>query len=200
MARAKGADTSKTSNERLEFLGDALLNAIVAEHLFRRFPYKDEGFLTKLRSKIVSRNHLNNIAMKMGLQDMLTKDSGGYPGSSIYGNALEALIGAVYLDTGYVRTKRFILNRIFVLYVDMDEVENTETDFKSKLIEWAQKERKSIEFKVMEEGRNADNKTFHIGLFVDQIIKAEASHTSKKRAEQIAAEKAWALIENPPVV
>lgn len=200
MTRSNTPDNAKTSNERLEFLGDALLNTIVAEHLFRRFPYKDEGFLTKMRSKVVSRNHLNSIAVKMGLQDMLNKDSGGFSGSSIYGNALEALIGAVYLDTSYVKTKNFILKRIFVLYVDLDELENTETDFKSKLIEWAQKEKKSIEFKVMEHGRSAENRTFHIGLYVDQVIKAEASHTSKKRAEQIAAEKAWAIIENPPVI
>lgn len=200
MTRSNTPDNAKTSNERLEFLGDALLNTIVAEHLFRRFPYKDEGFLTKMRSKVVSRNHLNSIAVKMGLQDMLNKDSGGFSGSSIYGNALEALIGAVYLDTSYVKTKNFILKRIFVLYVDIDELENTETDFKSKLIEWAQKEKKSIEFKVMEHGRSVENRTFHIGLYVDQVIKAEASHTSKKRAEQIAAEKAWAIIENPPVI
>ncbi|MGP8216003.1 MAG: ribonuclease III [Bacteroidia bacterium] len=185
------AESPQTSNERLEFLGDALLNAVVAEHLFRRFPFKDEGFLTKMRSKVVSRNNLNSIAMKMGLQDMLSKDSGGYPGSSIYGNALEALIGSIYLDKGYKRTKQFILDRIFGLYVDIDELENTETDYKSKLIEWAQKEKKAIEFRVMEEPRYAQNKTFHIGLFIDQSIMAEANHYSKKRAEQIAAEKAW---------
>jgi len=194
MAR-NGTDTANTSNERLEFLGDALLNAIVAEHLFRRFPYKDEGFLTKMRSKVVSRNHLNSIATKMGLQDMLNKDSGGYSGSSIYGNALEALIGSIYMDKGFNKTKKFILDRIFGLYVDLDELENTETDFKSKLIEWAQKEKKHIEFRVMEEARYAsDNKTFSIGVFIDNTIQAQASHFSKKRAEQIASEKAYNII------
>jgi len=197
MTRNTTTENTKTSNERLEFLGDALLNAIVAEHLFRRFPYKDEGFLTKMRSKVVSRNHLNGIAIKMGLQDMLTKDSGGYAGNSIYGNALEALIGAIYLDTSYKRAKNFILKRIFVLYVDMDELENTETDFKSKLIEWAQKEKKSVEFRVMEEARYADDKTFLIGLFIDHELKAEASHYSKKRAEQMAAEKTWTALNTP---
>ncbi len=197
MTRGTTTENTKTSNERLEFLGDALLNAIVAEHLFRRFPYKDEGFLTKMRSKVVSRNHLNGIAIKMGLQDMLTKDSGGYAGNSIYGNALEALIGAIYLDTSYKRAKNFILKRIFVLYVDMDELENTETDFKSKLIEWTQKEKKSVEFRVMEEARYADDKTFLIGLFIDHELKAEASHYSKKRAEQMAAEKTWTALNTP---
>jgi ribonuclease-3 len=185
------SDNNKTSNERLEFLGDALLNAIVAEHLFRRFPYKDEGFLTKMRSKVVSRNHLNSIATKMGLQDLLNKDSGGYSGSSIYGNALEALIGSIYIDKGFNKTKEFIIDRLFVLYVDLNELENTETDFKSKLIEWAQKEKRSIEFRVMEEARFAENKTFSIGVFIDNIIKAQANHYSKKRAEQIVSEKAY---------
>jgi ribonuclease-3 len=195
MAR-NNTENTKMSNERLEFLGDALLNAVVAEHLFRRFPYKDEGFLTKMRSKAVSRNHLNGIAIKMGLQDMLSKDSGGYSGSSIYGNALEALIGSVYLDTSYRKAKSFIIDRVFGLYVDMDELENTETDFKSKLIEWAQKEKKSIEFRVMEEARYADDKTFLMGIFIDQVLKAEASHYSKKRAEQMAAEKTLAALNN----
>ena len=193
------SDSGKTSNERLEFLGDALLNAIVAEHLFRRFPYKDEGFLTKMRSKVVSRNHLNSIATKMGLQDLLNKDSGGYSGSSIYGNALEALIGSIYIDKGFSRTKEFIIDRLFILYVDLNELENTETDFKSKLIEWAQKEKRSIEFRVMEEARFAENKTFSIGVFIDNIIQAQANHYSKKRAEQIVSEKAYnALTEVTP--
>ncbi len=193
------SDNNKTSNERLEFLGDALLNVIVAEHLFRRFPYKDEGFLTKMRSKVVSRNHLNSIATKMGLQDLLNKDSGGYSGSSIYGNALEALIGSIYIDKGFSRTKEFIVDRLFVLYVDLNELENTETDFKSKLIEWAQKEKRSIEFRVMEEARFAENKTFSIGVFIDNIIQAQANHYSKKRAEQIVSEKAYnALTEVIP--
>jgi len=188
------AENDKMSNERLEFLGDSLLNAIVAEHLFRIFPYKDEGFLTKMRSKIVSRNHLNQIANKMGLQNMLNKDTGGYSGSSIYGNALEALIGSIYLDYGYRKTKKFVLIRLFGLYIDLDALENTETDFKSKLIEWAQKEKRNIEFRVMEEARYADDKTFLIGIFIDSDLKSQASNYSKKRAEQMAAEKAWESI------
>lgn len=182
-------DNSKTSNERLEFLGDAVLNSVVADHLFRIFPYKDEGFLTKMRSKVVSRAHLNSIALKMGLQDLLNKESGGYSGSSIYGNALEAIVGSIYLDKGYRMAQKFILTRLFGLYVDMHELETTETDFKSKLIEWAQKEKHSLEFKVMEEARYADDRTFLIGIFIDNELKGQASHYSKKRAEQMAAEK-----------
>jgi ribonuclease-3 len=189
-------DTSKiiTNNERLEFLGDALLDAIVADHLFHMFPYKDEGFLTKMRSKIVSRQHLNSLAIKMGLQNMLSKEGGISPGSSIYGNALEALIGSIYLDKGFLVAKKFILNRLFELYIDMDELENTETDFKSKLTEWAQKEKKSLEFKVLKEARNHNDRNFHVGVFINTTIQGEASHFSKKRAEQMAAEKAWELI------
>ena len=192
VARNK-SENSQTSNERLEFLGDALLNAVVADHLFRIFPYKDEGFLTKMRSKVVSRNHLNSIALKMGMPELLNKDSGGYTGSSIYGNALEALVGSIYIDKGYRTAQNFVLKRLFGLYVDMDELENTESDFKSKLIEWAQKEKHSLEFKVMEEARFAENKTFLIGVFIDNDLKGQASHYSKKRAEQMAAEK---VLEN----
>ena len=188
VARGK-TDNSKTSNERLEFLGDALLNAVVADHLFRIFPYKDEGFLTKMRSKVVSRQHLNSIALKMGMPHLLNKDSGGYTGSSIYGNALEALVGSIYIDKGYKTAQTFILKRLFGLYVDIDELENTESDFKSRLIEWAQKEKHSLEFRVMEEARFADDKTFLIGVFINNDLKGQASHYSKKRAEQMAAEK-----------
>ncbi|HXB10721.1 MAG TPA: ribonuclease III [Bacteroidia bacterium] len=189
-------DTSKiiTNNERLEFLGDALLDAVVADHLFHKFPYKDEGFLTKMRSKIVSRQHLNSLALKMGLQNMLSKEGGISPGSSIYGNALEALIGSIYLDKGFTVAKKFILNRLFELYIDMDELENTETDFKSKLTEWAQKEKKSLEFKVLKEAKNHNDRNFHVGVFINTTVQGEASHFSKKRAEQMAAEKAWVLI------
>ena len=192
---SRGAEQKVTaSNERLEFLGDALLDAVVAEHLFRTFPYKDEGFLTKMRSKIVSRHHLNGIAVKMGLQDLLSKEGGTSPGTSIYGNALEALIGGIYLDKGFEKAKAFILMRLFKIYIDLNELENTETDYKSKLTEWAQKEKKGLEFKVLQEARQSDNKNFHVGVFINNTIQGEASHFSKKRAEQMAAEKTWDMI------
>jgi ribonuclease-3 len=179
-----------TSNERLEFLGDALLDAVVADHLFHLFPYKDEGFLTKMRSKIVSRQHLNSIALRLGIQNLLEKEGGTSPGTSIYGNALEALIGSIYLDKGYTGAKRFILKRLFAYYIDMEEVENTETDFKSKLTEWAQKEKKNLEFRVLEEARNNDSRNFVVGAFVNNSMLGQAANFSKKRAEQMAAEKA----------
>jgi ribonuclease-3 len=192
---SRGAEQRVTaSNERLEFLGDALLDAVVAEHLFRTFPYKDEGFLTKMRSKVVSRHHLNSIAIKMGMQDLLSKEGGTSPGTSIYGNALEALIGAIFLDKGFEIAKAFILKQLFGIYIDLNELENTETDFKSKLTEWAQKEKKALEFKVLKEARNQENRNFHVGVFINNTIQGEAAHFSKKRAEQMAAEKAWESI------
>lgn len=189
---SRGAEEKvTTSNERLEFLGDALLDAVVAEYLFRTFPYKDEGFLTKMRSKVVSRHHLNSIAVKMGLQDLLNKEGGTSQGTSIYGNALEALIGSIYLDKGFEKAKSFILKRLFKVYINLEELENTETDYKSRLTEWAQKEKKALEFKVLREARGHEDRNFHVGVFINNIIKGEATHFSKKRAEQMAAERAW---------
>jgi ribonuclease-3 len=188
------AQLAMASNERLEFLGDAMLDAVVADHLFRMFPYKDEGFLTKMRSKIVSRQHLNSLALKLGIHELLEKEGGTSPGTSIYGNALEALIGSVYLDKGYPAAKRFILNRLFDVHIDMDEIENTETDFKSRLTEWAQKEKKNLEFRVLEEARNNENRNYHVGVFVNNSMLGQATNYSKKRAEQMAAEKAWESI------
>ena len=188
------AEMAMASNERLEFLGDAMLDAVVADHLFRVFPYKDEGFLTKMRSRIVSRQHLNSLAMKLGINDLLEMEGGTMPGSSVYGNALEALIGSVYLDGGYMHAKNFILKRLFGIYIDLDEIENTETDFKSRLTEWAQKEKKNLEFRVMEEARSNENRNFLVGVFVNNSLLGQASNYSKKRAEQMAAEKAWESI------
>ena len=184
------AELAMASNERLEFLGDALLDAVVADHLFRVFPYKDEGFLTKMRSKVVSRQHLNSLALKLGINDLLEMEGGTTPGTSVYGNALEALIGSIYLDKGYGHAKKFILKRLFGVYIDLGELENTETDFKSKLTEWAQKEKKNLEFRVMEEARNNENRNFLVGVFVNNSLLGQATNYSKKRAEQMAAEKA----------
>lgn len=197
LTRGNGNAQVTASNERLEFLGDALLDVVVADHLFRMFPYKDEGFLTKMRSKIVSRQHLNGLALKIGMQELLEKEGGTSPGTSIYGNALEALIGSIYLDKGFKGAKKFILKRLFTIYIDLDEIENTETDYKSKLTEWAQKERKNLEFRVLEEARNSENRNFVVGVFINSSLMGQAANYSKKRAEQMAAEKAWEAINIP---
>lgn len=191
----KGAANSETNNERLEFLGDAILDAVVAEHLFRLFPYKNEGFLTKMRSKAVSRHQLNTVAIKMGMEEMLNKEGFAGRETSIYGNALEALIGSVYLDKGFAAAKKFILKRFFDLYIDMDELEHKETDYKSKLIQWAQKGKVQLAFRVLNEESGVRGRNFSVGVFVDNTIMGQATSHSKKRAEQLAAEKAWEAIE-----
>lgn len=188
-------DGVKDSNERLEFLGDAVLSVVIADYLFKLFPYKDEGFLTKLRSKIVSRSTLNNLAVKLGLDKMLESTLDKKPKNfSANGNAFEAFIGAVYLDKGYTAAQNFILNRIVRLHIDMDETEKKETDFKSKIVEWAQKERKVLKFNLIEETGERENKQYHVEVLIDNEPKASALHYSKKRAEQISAEKACIVL------
>jgi len=179
----------KDSNERLEYLGDAVLNAIIAEFLFKKFPYKDEGFLTKMRSKIVSRNHLNQLSVKLGLNKILSQNSDpGLKYSSMHGDAFEALIGAIYLDKGFVFVRNFILNRILKFHVDVEKILLTETDFKSKLIEWSQREKQEVRFMVVEENGNGYEKQFVVAVMVQGEAIAQAQHFSKKRAEQLSAE------------
>lgn len=179
----------KASNERLEFLGDAVISAIVAHYLFKTFPYKDEGFLTKMRSRMVSRNQLNYIASKLGLNLLLESSMGGSKNNSINGDAFEALVGAIYLDKGYKQATGFILERVVKNLMDIDEIENKETDFKSKVIEWSQKEKKAIKFMVEEVG-SGQEKQYLVQLIVVDEVKGEGRHFSKKRAEQLAAEDA----------
>ena len=184
-------DGIKDSNERLEYLGDSVLNAVIAEYLFRRFPYKDEGFLTKMRSKMVSRDHLNQLAVKLGLNKMLSlTNDPNLKFSSMNGDAFEALIGAIYIDKGFYAVQDFILNRILKFHVDVEKILLTETDFKSKLIEWSQRERMDVRFAVMEEQGNGYDKQFVIAVTVKGESVAQAQHFSKKKAEQLAAEAA----------
>ncbi|HEY4798101.1 MAG TPA: ribonuclease III [Bacteroidia bacterium] len=184
-------DGIKDSNERLEYLGDSVLNMVIAEFLFRKFPYKDEGFLTKMRSKIVSRDHLNKLAVKMGLNKFLLQNPDpSFKFSSMNGDAFEALIGAIYLDKGVGAAQRFILGRILRFHVDVDKILITETDFKSKLIEWSQQEKKDVRFVVVKENGIGHDKQFTIATMVNGEIIAEAQHFSKKKAEQLSSEKA----------
>lgn len=182
----------KDSNERLEFLGDSVIGTVVADYLFKKFPYKDEGFLTKMRSKMVSRAKHNQIAMKLGLNQLIeaNNDRFGSKPSSINGDAYEALIGAIYLDKGYKFAQKFILNRIINVHIDMDEVETKEIDFKSKFIEWAQKEKKEFEYETVVDGTTVPDKQFLLNLLVEGEIVGHAQHLSKKRAEQLASEEA----------
>ncbi len=186
----------KNSNERLEFLGDSVIGAIVADYLFKKFPYKDEGFLTKLRSKMVSRQQHNQLAIKLGLSNFIEvkNDRHSSKPSSIDGDAYEALIGAIYLDKGFNFAQQFILTRIVNVHIDMDEVETKEVDFKSKFIEWAQKEKKEFCFKIISDGAIAPDKQFILQLVVDNEVIGTSQHFSKKRAEQLVSEHACTVL------
>jgi ribonuclease-3 len=186
----------KASNERLEFLGDAILDAIVAEYLFKKYPFEDEGFLTELRSKIVSRKNLNHLAQKMGLDKFIKSDNrGNMRSNSIMGDALEAMIGAIYLDKGFIKTKKFVLVQLINNHIDVDELQEQELNFKSRLIEWIQKERKSLRFEVVTETDMGARKLFVINAVVNDEVLGTGQDFSKKRAEQSAAEKALEKIE-----
>lgn len=183
---------AKDSNERLEFLGDSVISTVVADYLFKKFPYKDEGFLTKMRSKMVSRAQHNQLAVKFGLNKFIESNSNrfGTSPASINGDAYEALIGAIYLDKGFQTAQEFILTRIINVYIDMDEMETKEVDFKSKFIEWAQKEKKDFRFELFNDGATSADKQYVMQLLVDNEVVGSAQHFSKKRAEQLAAEQA----------
>ena len=181
----------KDSNERLEYLGDAILSTVIADFLFRKFPYKDEGFLTKMRSKMVSRDHLNQLAVKLGLNKFLSLNTDpGLKFSSMNGDAFEALIGAIYLDKGFSFTQNFIVNRILKFHVNVEKILETETDFKSKLMEWSQREKKEVKFRVINESGNGYSKQFMIAVVVGGEIISEGQHYSKKKAEQLSAARA----------
>lgn len=184
----------KDSNERLEFLGDAILSAVIADYLFMRFPYKDEGFLTEMRSKIVSRASLNKLSEKLSITKLVQKNNETGINKSIAGDAFEALIGAIYIDKGYLFTKNIILNRILKFHVDVENLEFSESNYKSRLIEWVQKEKKSIEFVVVQEIGNGNNKLFSINVVIDGKVEGNGKDFLKKKAEQIAAEVAYLSI------
>lgn len=183
----------KNSNERLEFLGDAVLGSVVAEILFKMYPYEDEGFLTELRSKIVSRINLNQLGHKLGFEQLVEFDKrviNTSRQSSLLGDAFEALIGAVYLDKGYNFTKDFLTNRIIKSHIDIHKLENTETNFKSKLIEWCQRHSKDITFELTTNQQGESTKLFTVQANVDGEILGSGKEFNKKTAEKLAAEKA----------
>lgn len=155
-------ETPDENNERLEFLGDAVLSAIVADYLFKRYPYKGEGFLTEMRSKMVNRQQLNDIALKMGLRKLTfyNKFDNALKGSQIFGNTLEALIGAVYLDKGYDKTKTWILKQIIIPHLFLEDLELIDINLKNKLIGWANKNGKTITFDLAEEKLEGNRRIF----------------------------------------
>ena len=179
-------DSKKVSNERLEFLGDAILGSIVAEFFFQKFPFEDEGFLTKIRSKLVSRTFLNQLSVDIGLDTFLETSVHTSRTNSLYGDAFEALIGAIYLDKSYEQCKRFVVDKIIKDYVDVERLLATETNFKSKLIEYTQS--KKIPYKFQTSGiENESSKFFQCKLFVGAESSIIGEGNSKKTAEQEAA-------------
>ncbi len=184
--RARLTDT----NERLEFLGDAVLGSVVAEYLFRKFPYEAEGFLTELRARIVNRESLNVLAVRLGV-DKLIKADRSQTGRhrSLNGNALEALVGAIYLDHGYPRTRSFILDKLIKPFVDVTALSTTTANFKSKLIEWGQAQGRPIRFELVSQQRQGGTTEFRTDVYFEDKLIASGAGLSRKASEQAAAEK-----------
>jgi ribonuclease-3 len=187
---------TKINNERLEFLGDAILDSMVAEYLFNRFPDKEEGFLTQTRSKLVNRDNLNHLAIKLGIGDMIISKMSRDNHKSVYGDTLEALIGALYLDKGYEKTRKIVLERIIQSDININRLLITEIDFKSRVIEWGQKNKKSVSFTSFEEIEEQSNTpVFITHLFVVDDVVGRGSGFSKKESEQNAAKQALQILE-----
>lgn len=190
-------DGVKDSNERLEYLGDAVLGTIVADYLFQRYPFREEGFLTETRSKIVSRVSLNKLGRKIGLEKQLqvSPDLMRNPSATLLGDAIEAVIGAIYLDKGFQFTKKTVIRYLLEIHVDLSEVVDTEVNFKSRVFEWAQHHKRNIEFRVAEEIiLKRQQRQYRVALLIDEVAIAEAIDFSIKGAEQRAAEKGMARL------
>jgi ribonuclease-3 len=180
------------NNERLEFLGDAILGSVIADYLFKKYPYQTEGYLTEMRSRIVRRETLNNVALRMGLQKLVqyNQNDKSLSRSHIFGNALEALVGAVYLDQGYNKTRTFILNQMVKPYIDIDLIESKDTNYKNKLLSWAQKNSHDIVFDTTDETSDGTRKIFTIGIMMNNELVATGTGYNKKEAGQVAAQNA----------
>lgn len=191
----QAAGTKHDTNERLEFLGDAVLGAVVAELLFKKFPYEDEGFLTEIRSRIVNRESLNHIAVKIGLNLLVKVEAGSNRHKSVNGNALEALVGAIYLDKGYNMTRQFILGKLIKPHVDLHKLVNTTANFKSKLIEWAQSQNMEIRFENIKKKQQGNTTEFTTEVYIGDKPVATGVGLSKKKADQAAAEKSIEILK-----
>lgn len=189
--RSTGTSTTE-NNERLEFLGDAILGAIIGEHLFTKYPTKDEGYLTDMRSKIVNRKTLNHIALKIGLKTIMKFNDQDYflRDSMIFGNALEALIGAIYVDKGYAKTRTFVRKRILLPFIDIEVLESVEVNTKNKLIGWASKQGRKVDFILVEEKFERGRKRFVVGVQLDDVLICQSTAGNKKEASKIAADEA----------
>ncbi len=184
------------NNERLEYLGDAILGAVIGDFLFKKYPYKTEGYLTEMRSKIVNRQQLNEIAVKMGLRKLTfyNKNNNFLKISSIFGNTLEALVGAIYLDKGYEKTRQFVYRRILTPYIDLETLENMEMNHKNKLLGWANKNGRHLEFELLDEQIESGRRLFTVGAVLDGEVICSGKAFNKKDASQIASQQAIELL------
>ncbi len=190
--KATDKEGNPKNYERLEFLGDAMLDAVIASYLFKKVPAGDEGYLTQMRSKIVSREHLNELGKDLDLirfiQSNVASDKFG---ENVNGNIFEAFIGAIYLDRGYEFCKRFIYNKIIEPYVDIERLEGKITSYKSVIIEWCQKKKKQFKYEVYEDTGKDVIKHFSVKLYVNKKMVSKGRSTSKKKAEEIASKRAY---------
>lgn len=185
-------DTPDENNERLEYLGDAILSSIVADYLFKRYPYKGEGFLTEMRSKMVNRQQLNDIAIKMGLKKitLYNKIDNSLRNSQIFGNTLEAIIGAIYLDKNYKKTQQWVIKQILLPHMFVDDLESIDINLKNRLIGWASKNGKSLSFEVEQEKLENGRRTFIIKAVLNGETVALGKGFNKKDASHVAAQQA----------
>lgn len=189
-------DGNPFNYERLEFLGDAILGSVISSFLYKTAPTGDEGYLTKTRSKIVSREHLNELGKDFNLiQFVESKVAPTHFGENIHGNLFEAFIGAIYLDKGFVTCEKFIERKIIKIYVDLDRLDGKITSYKSLLIEWCQKEKKSFHFDFIEDNGVEGQKFFSVKLSIDDKVIARARATSKKKAEEKASQRAYFALQ-----
>ncbi|MDR1699362.1 MAG: ribonuclease III [Prevotellaceae bacterium] len=188
------------NNERLEFLGDAVLGAIVSDALYEGFERKPEGFLTNTRSKIVQRSSLNALAVEIGLHKLMDLPKRrNFVRNNIYGNAFEAFVGAVYLDCGYKKCRKFILNRILHRVIDLEKLVDSEHNFKSRLLEWSQKHRVTIDFELIEQYVTSENKpVFHSQVYINMMLAGDGKGNSKRESQQKAAFQALQKIKEEP--
>jgi len=189
-------DGFKESNERLEFLGDAVLGMVVAEYLFKKYPFKDEGFLTEIRSRIVNRESLNIVARKIGLDKLIEFDGQrNFHRTSMFGDAMEALIGAIYLDKGFIFTKKFIVSKLLSNHFDLDTVISNNSNYKSIILGWAQADGRKVEFLIVEEKGKNHSKEFIAQVLLDSEIISSGTGWNKKKAEQDASRRACEILK-----
>jgi ribonuclease-3 len=193
----KDDEGNAVNYERLEFVGDAMLSAVIASYLYEKVPHGDEGYLTKMRSKVVSREHLNELGKDLKLIDLVeSKIPTSNFGNNIHGNLFESLVGAIFLDKGYSQCEKFIFKKVIKPHVDIETLEGKIISYKSLLIEWCQKEKKSFDYNVYEDTGNDNLKHFSVKLSINDKVISKARATSKKKAEEKASRRAFFAFQN----